>query len=95
MATKTTTKTTKTSAKKGRRFNLGTCWETSNSDFMSGSLREAQGQYLNNSWLLEQLGEPAEGMQWRCKVFFKTVLVKDTDTLLCDLVVEEEPIYQR
>lgn len=101
-----TTKTTKTTAKntaakaKGRRVRLGSVWETSNADFMAGGLKPANGQYLNSQWLLDQLGEPSPGMAWRIKVFFKTKpqpTEEDSENtvLIGDVVVDEEPIYQR
>jgi hypothetical protein len=99
--TRTAGKTTKTAAakaaaaEKGRRMSLGTAWATTNEDFYAGTLNEATPQYQNQQQLLDLLGAPAEGYQWRIKLFVREVETKKGTATVVDAVIEEEPIYQR
>ncbi len=76
----------------GRRVSLGTAWETANENFFAGLLKEADAEYKNQSELLELVGQPAEGHQWRVKLFVREL--KNGKTVI-DAVLQEDPIYAR
>ncbi len=98
---KTAAKTTKAAAaktqaaEKGRRMSLGTAWSTSNEDFYAGTLNEATPKYQNQQQLLDLMGAPAEGHEWRIKMYVREVETKKGPATVIDAVIEEEPIYQR
>lgn len=73
-----------------RRLSLGTAFETSNSDFFAGPVSPAEGQYQNQQALLDMLGEPAEGYQWRIKAW-----VKEGKKQRLEIAIHEEPIQAR
>ena len=78
-------------AERGRRVSLGTAFSTSNEDFYSGPISGPNGQYANQSELLELLGEAPAGHAWRVKLFVKEAKGKT----LVDVVAEIEPIQSR
>lgn len=98
---KTAAKTAKTAAakaataEKGRRMSLGTAWATSNEDFYAGTLNEATPKYQNQQQLLDLMGEPQEGHEWRIKMYVREVVTKKGPAVVIDAVIEEDPIYQR
>ena len=79
-------------AQVGRRVSLGTAWETPNDNFFAGTLQGASAEYKNQDELLGLIGAPAEGHQWRIKLFVREL--KNGKTVV-DAVLQEEPMFQR